>query len=685
MNPALGLGALSNRDSACRVSTDAPELQLLVEWQPRWQSFREAIGPALSRSARRLPTEIGEPLRRLALSESALVHVAVLAVLLTLALPRFRSHSNVAKLMSKYDIVYYPAAALPAMNDAGGAARGTSGARGGHAGIRAQQAIRLVRGPDNVLRVVVPPQLSSPQDVAAVLNMVALARVVPAAPKADGTQLTNEHRWKLDLAAPSAVAPAPEVAVHSARSLELPRDVVAPAPQATVTYARRIDVLPREVLAPAQKAAIARDLAKFDSAPIVVEVVAPPVDPRALAAKPKLEVPQADVVAPAVKADAAPGARRPAADALAAISGGEQEVVAPAVKSDVVSGGRVQNGGALAAIAAGSPDVVAPAVNAKGAQGSGTKNGGALGALAGSPDVVAPAANAAGTTGALPGTLFAQLSDGRLIGVVIAANPGTTPGIPKAAEGTLGLSPRGGHENGFGTSGRGTGSAAGAGSGTARTGAGPGAASAGAGRGDSTAAANGVSLAPGPGGAGSGAAATGGISGVMIAGNNVAVPSFAAATAPAANVGGGPRGEKGLGAVVTVIANSRSGGAMNTYGMLQGSRVYTAYLDTASGLVAVQYADHSTASAGFAADLTAPQLMRGELPKGLRPSDVLIQCVIERNGAVRDLKLLPGSSSPAAVTDALLHALATWRFRPVLRGEDAVDVDAIFGFGLTSR
>jgi hypothetical protein len=137
----------------------------------------------------------------------------------------------------------------------------------------------------------------------------------------------------------------------------------------------------------------------------------------------------------------------------------------------------------------------------------------------------------------------------------------------------------------------------------------------------------------------------------------------------------------------TVVATSRSGGVLPYYGLLKGDN-YSIYIPTSIGTAVMQYSDPSSASNSSAGNssreaLSEPEPLRKDLPDGLRPSRVIIACTIDRNGELKDLKVLePGA---AETTSKLLVALHSWKFRPAFRGNDPVEVTAIVGFGIDTR
>jgi len=134
---------------------------------------------------------------------------------------------------------------------------------------------------------------------------------------------------------------------------------------------------------------------------------------------------------------------------------------------------------------------------------------------------------------------------------------------------------------------------------------------------------------------------------------------------------------------ITVVGSSRSGGALNLYGALKGDKVYTIYIDTALGTAIMEYADPTSATHPYADDLTAPEPVRANLPANLKPSRLVISCVLDRSGLVRNAKVLEAGGSE--MTSKVLAALSSWKFRPVFHGDQPVEVTAILGFAIDTR
>jgi hypothetical protein len=166
-------------------------------------------------------------------------------------------------------------------------------------------------------------------------------------------------------------------------------------------------------------------------------------------------------------------------------------------------------------------------------------------------------------------------------------------------------------------------------------------------------------------------------------GNTITLPSFGGT-----GNGGDPAGpgrthlSKG-GPGITIVASSRSGGAFNFYGALKGDPVYTIYFQTTLGVAVLQYADPSSAHHVYAQELTAPQPLKADLPAGLAASRIVIACILDPNGVLRNVRVLePGATQTSA---KVLASLPSWKFKPAFRGEHAVEVNAILGFNIDTR
>ncbi len=253
---------------------------------------------------------------------------------------------------------------------------------------------------------------------------------------------------------------------------------------------------------------------------------------------------------------------------------------------------------------------------------------------------------------------------------MVSSQPGSKIGVPgNGGAGSLSMSPSGGDKAGVGGSGGGSGIGRGTGPGSGLSGEGSGAAKEGIGHGSETTARGGISPYPGPGGAGTGTSGKPPMPGVSVSGgsNIVTLPSFGAD-------GGGPNiiarssvGKDQEGPGITVVGTARSGGAFNYYGKLIGDKNYTIYIDTVLGTAVMQYADPSSAAHPYAEDLVAPQAMHSDLPANLKPSRLVIACILDRAGTLRNLQVLESERSEMA--SKVLAALTSWKFRPVFRGD----------------
>jgi hypothetical protein len=117
--------------------------------------------------------------------------------------------------------------------------------------------------------------------------------------------------------------------------------------------------------------------------------------------------------------------------------------------------------------------------------------------------------------------------------------------------------------------------------------------------------------------------------------------------------------------------------------LLKGDRNYSIYIETSIGTAVMQFADPTSATHPSSEALTAPEPMHKELPAGLRPTRVIVACILDRSGLLKNVKVLePGA---AEATSKILVALQSWKFRPAFRGEEPVEVNAILGFGVDTR
>jgi hypothetical protein len=603
---------------------------LLVQWEPRWHAFVTSIKPALSRSRKPLSLEcdVGMKPSRSTLA-SALMHLSVLLFFLLIFTNALRTAGyeqvNPYETFNPadYHIIYYRGQELPQMHDAGGAQAGVSGKSGGRELFSPTQVIRIARGNKLVDVIVDAPSIKLPRTNQPVANLLSLPSGALAAP--------------------------PVSALRSIMTTARLTSDVTPVPAPPDAPRRKLPNLPIESQVVPPRPSVGRQVAGMRLPDTdVVQVVPAPIGslPRDLGYTPKLTLPATAVVGPR------PNPSLPI---------GSSNVNGPMIASIQIV------------------DVVPPAPNVSGS-GSGSGGGmigsalNAIGAMIGS--VAGP-----GRSGATAPSNEKNAGGGGL-GLIVSANPGGAVGVPNGEPGSIAMSPNGGREPGLGGSGGGTGIGHGTGTGSGSSGTGPGAAGSGSGLGLGSQY-PGTSMGPGPGGSGSGQGTPGGIRGVTIEGGNVSLPSFATATASSGSPSHGPRDKRNT-PPITIIATSRSGGAVDLYGVLKGAKVYTIYIDTSVGLALLQYAEHSTPDTGFEQDLTAPEPLNYHVPAGIPRARVLLSCIMDKAGALKNVRIL--ESARQDVTDKVIAAIQRWRFRPVLRGDDPIDVDVILGFNVdTSR
>jgi len=443
------------------------------------------------------------------------------------------------------------------------------------------------------------------------------------------------------LAFKSIPGPAPAEGLpssHNSRSLSPNSSPVPPSPQVQSSL-RNSSALATTVVGPAQAP---RDLSS-SRAPLnqPTEVVAPPVSApqRDLSSAAKLTLPSPSVVAP------------PPSD----------------VNRELDSWGSTRAGDLRSQPVPPPPSASASSLSASG---RGNKGNGSGGSLDFGSSVAPPASG-----GNAPGN-----------GLVVSTQPGSKVGLPNSTgAGAIAMSPSGTSTTGLGGSGGGSGIGRGSGSGSGFSGEGSGAAKSGSGRGSDTSARGGISPYPGSGGAGSGTRGSPAIPGVSVEGGSttVTLPSFGPPNGEAQNGPGRSSTNQHTGSGITIEATPRSGGVFAYYGVLKGDRNYSIYIQTSIGTAVMQYADPASAAHPSNEPLTAPEPMHKELPANLRPTRVIVACILNRSGELRNVKVLePGA---AESTSKILVALQSWKFRPAFRGNEPVEVNAILGFGVDTR
>jgi len=698
------------------------ELKLLVEWSSPWQEFLTAIRPALARSREPLAGEARTglvPYRGMFSTWIVEAALLALAIMLSETIARLRTYEPPS--MPKYDVIYFSGEELPRTEDAGGAQAGRSGRAGGHEAHHRTQTIRVARGESVREKVVDAPKLKLPQSDSAVANLLAF-KPIPGTAPAEG--LKNSLRAPAITEA--AVAPAPEVRDDKVqRAPQLNTNIIPPTPEAQRDKMRSALPLNAPIVPPSPSAP-KRDIFVPVPGSQAVAVIPPPVSApeQATNLHPRLTLPPPSVIAPPPSQIAhdvnprgpgfgagplqsqvvpPPASMGDASTAHHAFNGlGNTAVVPPPVQLNGAATGTravaglgnanvvpppVQVGGGslqhprMTGLGGGTAVVPPPPTVSGGGSLSGLGRGNRGAGLGGPMDagsVTAPPSNSGGSA--------------RGTGIVVSSQPGSKIGMPgNAGAGSLAVSPSGGDKPGLGGSGGGASIGRGTGPGSGLSGEGSGAAKTdttkeGAGHGADTMARGGISPYPGPGGAGSGTAGKPPMPGVSVNGgssNVVNLPSFGTDGAGPNIIARSSAGKDREGPGITVVGSARSGGAFNFYGKLIGDKNYTIYIDTVLGTAVMQYADPSSAEHPYAEDLIAPRPMRSDLPANLKLSRLVIACILDRSGTLRNMQVLePGGRE---MTSKVLAALTSWKFRPVFRGDQPVEVNAILGFAIDTR
>jgi hypothetical protein len=699
---------------------------LLVEWSSRWEELKSSVRPAFTRPPKRLAGEapIGMfPYRGMLICWllECLLLIAIVVLpgrFASLEMPLPPAHPQ-------WDVIYYSGDELPQTQDQGGAQAGKSGRAGGQQAHHRTQTIHVARGETPTEKVVDAPKVNLPRSDSAVANLLAFkpnpgplpaeglhsTLTAPTLPEMSAVPPSPELNPSASRAASglatSIVPPAPEVAHASTRtSPNLNAVIVPPAPSVNVARdpMRTANPLAPTVIAPAPRET-PRDLAS-SRVPLTqaVDVVAPPVSApqRDVASTPRLTLPATAIVAPP------PSQVSRDINSWGSTASGDLRLK-PVPPPPTASGG-----GALARSRSGAsalvPQVVPPpaSIGSAGSQnGSGGRTGQSAASLVGSVDVVPPPPGlgggralsgsgrgnkGAGAGGPLDlGSSVAPPSNthgnAAGTGVVVSNQPGTKVGVPNTtAAGALAMSPSGTAKTGSGGSGGGPGIGKGNGPGSGLQGEGAGAGREGAGQGSDPSAHAGISQYPGPGGTGSGTSVPA-VPGVTVQGGSTQVinlPSFGAPGGDPPSNGPGhssikPQKNPGY----SIEATPSSGGGLGCYGCLKGNITATIYFETSLGTAVMEYSDPASATHPTSEKLSEPEAIRKDLPAGLRPTRVMISCILDRSGDLEDLKVLePGA---AETTSRILVALHSWKFRPAFRGNEPVEVTAILGFGIDTR
>ena len=642
--------------------------QLLVEWSSPWQEFVSAIGPALRRSPPKLNAEASAglfPWRGILVA--LLVEVA--AMLATaIARPVEGSAMAVEESPKSHDVIFFSANELPRTRDLGGAPVGSEGKSGGSSIHHAAQTIKVARGEKLRERVIDAPELNLPKSDSAIQNLLAY-KAEAGPPPAEALSMRHAPSFAMTVAPPppelrsefrrsqlaeQQVAPPPvefSARLSAKRNLEASQDVVPPpvsAPTQALSRPSRL-TLPAEVVVAPRPDVNVPIRSRADTHGFAAKVVPPPVELNSARSHSSGALNGVQPVAPPpVEVETAH------THSLGTLNG--TQVVAPPPLE-------VQNLRQHAAGSLGSAAVAPPPTEV-------SSRFKARMPLSGSPVVTAPAETASGKS--------AVSGKSATSGVIVSPKPGEKEAQPAVSERAMVAMSPAGNSLGAGASGGGSGSASGSGSGSSSTGAGSGASFNGSGKGADASPHTGTSSFAGPGGAGD--RYKGRVPGVSVSGgtNVVTLPSFGGSE-PSATRSDVHKNSNGI----TIVASPRAGGAMNFYGVLKGDRVYTIYFKTGAGMVSLQFADPESAIHSYTKDLVAPQALRTEISSGAPRARLVIKCVLDRNGVMKDASIL--QSAGGEFEKQVFAALPDWKFSPAFRGEQPVEVNAILGFGVDTK
>jgi hypothetical protein len=81
--------------------------------------------------------------------------------------------------------------------------------------------------------------------------------------------------------------------------------------------------------------------------------------------------------------------------------------------------------------------------------------------------------------------------------------------------------------------------------------------------------------------------------------------------------------------------------------------------------------------------LTAPEPLKADFPAGLAPSRMVIACILDQNGVIRNPRMLEAGAVQTSAK--VLASLPSWKFKPAFRGDQPVEVNAILGFNIDTR
>src|SRR5579864_7699462 len=375
----------------------------LIAWEPRWQSFKDSVAPAMERSPAHLAGELKPGLFPMhGMLTTWLLDLALLLAIIVIPSTLERMGYFVPPPMPKpkYDVIHFSGDELPRVNDAGGAEAGHSGRSGGREHYSKKQVIKVARGDSLVDKVGDAPKLKLPHSNEPVKNLLAVTAAQPGPAPTQGLRSTALVRPP----AATVVPPEPEIRRERLPAAQaLSATVIQPTPDARREIARtRLPQLDNDVVPP----------------PVAV--------PSNDSVAPKLTLPATAVVQPPPQVDRAlwgmahplPGTTEKAG------------VIPPPVQA--VGHGLGSSTRAIGTVGGGT-DVIAPPPNATaGNAGLTSGMGNGLG-----KELASLGNNVAGP----PGSGSAGVVNG---GVVISNSPGSKVGLGQGGAGSLAMSPEGG-------------------------------------------------------------------------------------------------------------------------------------------------------------------------------------------------------------------------------------------------
>ena len=109
---------------------------------------------------------------------------------------------------------------------------------------------------------------------------------------------------------------------------------------------------------------------------------------------------------------------------------------------------------------------------------------------------------------------------------------------------------------------------------------------------------------------------------------------------------------------VTTKGTSRSGGAFNQYGRLQGD-VYTTFLNiNGFGTVSMQFSDPLSVKHAYAEDLTSPDVLQATLAVRLNGARIMLEGKMNQSGHLHDFHQI--FADPGAPVAKVVAAVSTW-------------------------